>query len=140
MGAAIELGSRHARGKGDLGAVSEALTGIGCSAQEAPPALDQVQPSGPDGNEDLLDTRVRRQPVTDGSAGVTREVVGDEIEVAIGIVAIDGAEQVQIASGIACGSGLGADLPIPDAQSSIDPGFIVAAAVDEGRLDPVAIR
>jgi hypothetical protein len=83
---------------------------------------------------------VGRQPVADRAAGVAGEIVGDQIEVAFGIVAVDRAEQVQIARGIACGRGLGADLPIADAQRAVDPGLVVAAAVDERGFDAVAIR
>src|SRR5262249_12819831 len=119
MGAAIELGSRHARGEGDLGASGETLSGVGGAAQEAPPGFDEVEPGGPHRDEDLLDTWMGGEPVADGATRVTGEVVGDEIAVigdeiavAVGIVAIDGLEQVQIPCGVARGSGLGADRPI----------------------------
>ena len=70
---------------------------------------------------------------------MTREIVGDEIQVAFGIVAINRAEQLEIAGGIACRRGLGADLPITEAQRSVDPRLVVAAAVDERGFDAVAI-
>jgi hypothetical protein len=79
------------------------------------------------------------EPRADGATRVTREVVGDEVEVAVWMVAIDGAEQSEIPCSVACGRGLGADLPIPDAQRAVDPGFVVAAAVDEWGFDPMAI-
>jgi hypothetical protein len=100
---------------------------------------DEIEPSGPDWNEDLLDTRVGGEPLADGATRVTREVVGDEVEVALGIVAIDGVEQVQIPRGVARRSALGKRLSIAHPQRSIDPGLIVAAAVDERRLDAMAI-
>src|SRR5258708_7030842 len=71
MGAAIELASRHARGESDLGAISETLAGVGSTAQEAPPAFDEIEPSGPDRNKDLLDTRVGGEPLADGATRVT---------------------------------------------------------------------
>jgi hypothetical protein len=140
MGAAIELGSRHARGEGDLGAIGETLTSVGGAAQEAPPGFDEIEPSRPHRDEDLLDTGMGGEPLADGATGVTREVVGDEVEIAHGIVAIECAEQREIPCGVACRSGLGADLSIPDAQGSVDPGFIIAAAVDEWGFDAVATR
>jgi hypothetical protein len=139
MGAAIELASRHTRGEGNLGAIGEPLAGVGGAAQEAPPGFDEVEPGGPDGNDDLAHARVRRKPVANGATGVTREVVGNEIEVALGMVVLDGAEQFQIPCGVARGSGLGADLSITDTQRPVDPRLVVAAAVDEGSFDPVAI-
>jgi hypothetical protein len=83
---------------------------------------------------------VRREPVTDRAAGMTREIVGDEVEIAYRVVLINLLKQVQIASSVACGRGLGADLPITDAQRPVDPRLVVAAAVDEGGFDAVAIR
>lgn len=140
MGASIELTGGNARGERDLSAVGETLTGIGRPAQEAPPALDQVQPGGADRNEDLMDPRVGREPVADGSAGVAGEIVRNQIQVAVRVVALKGAQQFQIARGVACGSWLGEDLPVAHAQRPIDPRLVVATAVDERRLDPVAIR
>jgi hypothetical protein len=70
MGAAIELASRYTRGEGDLGAIGETLAGVGGAAQEPPPGFDEVEPGGPDGNEDLAHARVRRQPVADGATSV----------------------------------------------------------------------
>jgi hypothetical protein len=139
MGAAIELASRHARGEGDLGAIGETLASVGGTAQEAPPGFDEIEPRGPDRNKDLLDTGMGGEPRADGATGVTREGVGDEREVAVGMVAIDGAEQIQIPCGVARGSGLGADLSITDAQRAVDPGVVGAATADEWGVDPVAI-
>ena len=101
--------------------------------------LSEIEPRGPDRNKDLLDPWMGGEPRADGATGVTREVVGDEIEVALGIVAIDGAEQVEIPCGVACRRGLGADLSITDAQRAVDPGFVVAATVDERGFDAVAV-
>jgi hypothetical protein len=139
MGAAIELASRQARGEGDLGAIGETLTSVGGAAPEAPPGCDEIEPSGPDRNKDLLDTGMGSEPLADGATGVTREVVSDEIEGAIGMVAIDGAEQVQIPCGVARRHGLGEDLSITHAQRAVDPRLVVATTGDEGSFDPVAI-
>src|SRR5262249_27026960 len=137
LGALIELASRHTCGEGDLGVIGETRPGVGDAAQEGPPGFDEVEPSGPDGNEDLLDARVRRQPLADRSTGVTGEGVGNEVEVAVGMGAIDGVEQVQRARGMACRSGLGADRSLTDTPRALDPGLVVAAAVDERGFEPM---
>ena len=66
MGVAIELARRDPRGEGDLGAIGETLAGVGGAAQASPPRFDQVQPAGADGNEDLLHTRMGREPLRMG--------------------------------------------------------------------------
>src|SRR5260370_267065 len=43
------------------------------------------------------------------------------------------------AGGVAGRSGLREDLPIAHAEHPVDPGVVIPPAVDEGRLDPVAI-
>ena len=73
MGASMELTGGEARGECARGAVRQTLTGIGRAAQEAPPALDAVEPGGAGGDEDRVHaargTRhagVHRQPVRRG--------------------------------------------------------------------------
>src|SRR5258708_4412897 len=78
MGARIAWAGGDARGQRTLGAIRKALASVGRAAQEAPPALDPVKPTGGDRDEDLVDARVGRQPVADGSAGVAREMVRDQ--------------------------------------------------------------
>jgi hypothetical protein len=124
---------------GDLGAIGETLAGVRRAAQAPPPRLDQVEPARADRDEDLLDTRMGSEPVTDGATRVAGEIVRDEIQIAYGVVLINLLKQLEIADGIACGRGLGTDLPIADAQRSVDPGLVVPAAVDEWDFDAVAI-
>jgi hypothetical protein len=124
MGVAIELVGGHAGGERDLGAIGETLTGVRRAPQEPPPGFDQVEPTGPDGEEDLLDTRMGGEPRTNGTAGVAGvagEMVGDEVEVALRVVLIKRPHHLQIASGIACGRRLGADLPIPQTPGGAAP-------------------
>ena len=66
MGVAIELARRDPRREGNLLTIGETLAGVGGAAQASPPRFDQVQPAGADGNEDLLHTRVRREPLRMG--------------------------------------------------------------------------
>ena len=91
MGAPIELASGYTSGEGDLRTVGETLARVGRSAQEAPPALDQVEPTGGNRDEDLPDARVSRQPVADGPARVATQIVRDQIQVALRVVAVNGA-------------------------------------------------
>jgi len=77
LGVPIELGGCQTHHVGDVFIVGEGLSGEGFAAEETPPALDQVQPGGADGDEGVLDARVSGQPVPNGTAAVTGEVVGD---------------------------------------------------------------
>src|SRR5258708_23089076 len=72
MGVSIELARRHAGGQRDLRTVGEALAGIRGTAHASPPGLDQGEPAGADGDEDLLDAGLGGAPRTDGAAGVAR--------------------------------------------------------------------
>ncbi len=101
MGVTIELSRRDPRGEGDLLTIGATLAGVRRAAQASPPRLDHVKPAGADGNEDLLDARMGRKPLPDGAARVTREIVGDEIQVALRVVAIKRTQQLPIAHGVA---------------------------------------
>ncbi len=139
MGATIELAGGHAGGESDLGAVSETVPGVGRAPEEPPPALDQVEPTGGDRDKDLVDARVGGEPVVDGSTGVATQIVRNQVQVALRVVAVKRAQQIQIADGITRGSGLGEDVPVARAERSIHPRLVVPAAVDERRLDAMAI-
>src|SRR5258708_39362624 len=88
MGAPIAWAGGDARGQRTLGAIRKALASVGRAAQEAPPALDPVKPTGGDRDEDLVDARVGRQPVADGSAGVARGMVAVPVPATRAVVAI----------------------------------------------------
>src|SRR5689334_18159014 len=53
LGPSIELCSRHAPGLVDLSRIGKTLARQRIAAKEPPPALLQVEPAGPFGNEDL---------------------------------------------------------------------------------------
>src|SRR5487761_234242 len=64
----IELGSGDARGVGDVFVASQRDAGEGFAAEDTPPALDEVQPRGANGNEGVLDARMRGADARRGCA------------------------------------------------------------------------
>src|SRR5215203_415865 len=61
-GTGIELAGRHPGGQGDLLRGGKRLAGKGFAAKQPPPALLQIQPAGPLGDEGVLDAGVAGQP------------------------------------------------------------------------------
>ena len=56
---AIELSRRDASDVGDVVVVGERLAGKRLAAEDPPPAFDQIEPGGADGDESVLDPRMR---------------------------------------------------------------------------------
>jgi hypothetical protein len=105
-GMAVELSGGDAGGVGDILGVGQRHAREGFAAEEPPPAFDEVEPGGADRNEGVLDPRVGREPLPDRSTQVAGQIVGDQEEIAARIGCVDGVQQRQIASGVACGGGL----------------------------------
>src|SRR5215217_7264157 len=63
-GAGIELTGRHPGGQRDLLWSGKRLAGKGLAAKQPPPALLQIQPAGPLGDEGVLDAGMVTQPGT----------------------------------------------------------------------------
>src|SRR6266545_2809492 len=61
-GAGIEPTGRHPGREGDLARVGEGLPGQRLTAEQPPPALLQVEPAGPLGDEGVLDAGMVGQP------------------------------------------------------------------------------
>jgi len=78
VGAPVELRSRDTRGLFDFLGIGKTLPGKGIAAEEAPPALLQIEPAGSCRNEDVLDARMPFQPGARLQAGMTTEIVGDD--------------------------------------------------------------
>ncbi len=108
--------------------------------QQPPPALDQVEPAGFGGDKDLLDTWACRQPLPDGAALVTGQVIGDQIQLACRIGPFDGVEQRQIAHAITRRGRERQRLPVVYLHCSINPDLVKPPALLQGRLDAVPIR
>ncbi len=101
LGPQVELSSRDAGGLCDLLGISKALTSQRIAAEETPPTLLQIEPTGPSGNEDVMDARVPFQPGAGFEAVVTAEVISDDVEVAGRIVGFNVGEQSDVAFGVA---------------------------------------
>ena len=138
FGSQIELRGRDAGGLLDLLGVGKALPGERIAAEEAPPALLQVQPARSGGNEDLMDARVIDQPGAGLEAVVTREIVSDDEDIPARIVGFDVGEQGDVALGVARGGTAGQLLAITYPQCPVDPGFLGSALIVKWRFDAVS--
>ncbi len=138
-GAGIELVRREPCGDGQVLVIGEILAREGFAPKDAPPAFDQVEPGGAHRNGEGVHPPVLGKPVLDGWTGVTREVIGDQIEVTGRIGLRHGGEQGQIAGGIARECRLGEDLPVLDPEGTVDPDLVGAAPVLQMGLDAVSI-
>jgi hypothetical protein len=87
---AIELSGGDTRDVGDIVGVGQRHAGEGRATEEAPPAFDEIEPGGADGNERLVDARMVRKPVPNRSTQVAGQVVGDEGEIALRIGVVEG--------------------------------------------------
>ena len=87
---AVELGSGDAGNVGNVVGVGDRHAGEGFAPEEAPPALDEVEPGSARRDEGVLETRVSGQPVSDRTTGVAREIVGNEVELTPGIGLVEG--------------------------------------------------
>ena len=97
----IELSGGDAGGLLDLFGIGKTLPGERITAEEAPPALLQIEPARPGGDEDLMEARMRFQPGTGLEAIMAAEVISDNEDVARGIVDFDVGEQGDVPFGVA---------------------------------------
>ena len=141
-GMAIELGRGDAGDIGDVVVIGEGLASEGFAAKDAPPAFDQVEPRGADGNEGVLDTRMRGQPVADRATAVAGEVVRDQVEITVRIGLVEGLEQGEIAGGVARGAvWVNAAHPAHRGRTARHrPRLYPAALIVQGHFDAVAIH
>ncbi len=101
LGPQVELSGRDAGGLLDLLGIGKTLPGERIAAEEPPPTLLQVEPARSGGDEDVMDARMINQPGPRLEAGMTTEIVGDDEQVAGGIVSFDVGEQGDIAFRVA---------------------------------------
>ncbi len=78
FGSPVELSGSNASDLLNLIGVGKALAGQGIATEKPPPALLQVEPARPSGNEDLMEPRMLRQPGAGLGTVVAGEVVGDD--------------------------------------------------------------
>ena len=89
LGSQVELSGCDAGSLLDLLGIGKALASQGITAEEPPPALLQVEPARPGGNEDVMDAWMPFQPGARLEAGMTAEIVGDDEQVTFGVVSFD---------------------------------------------------
>ena len=89
LGAPVELRGGDTGGLFDRFGIGKTLTRQGITAEEPPPALLQIEPARPGGNEDVMDARMIDKRGAGLQAGMTTEIVGNDEQVAGGIVGFD---------------------------------------------------
>jgi hypothetical protein len=123
----------------NLVSIGKTLVGERVTAEEAPPALLQIQPTRAFGNEHLLDARMVRQPGARLQAVVTAQVVGDNENIARRIVSFDVFEELNVVLGVAR-RGTPRDLfAIAYPQCAIDPDLLVTTTVLKRGFDAMTI-
>jgi hypothetical protein len=96
----VELDGGHLHGSLDLTGIGKALARQRITAEEAPPALLQIEPARAFGNEDVLDAWMVYEPGARFQAIVTAQVVGDDEDIPRGIVRFDGLEELNVVLGV----------------------------------------
>ncbi len=139
VGASVELSCRDARSLLNLIRVGKTLSSQRIASEEPPPALLQVEPARPSGNEDLMEPGMLGQPGAGLGTVVAGEVVGDDEDVARRIIGFDVPKESNVVRRVARGGALGQFLAIAHAQRSIDPGFLGTATVIQRRFDAMPI-
>jgi hypothetical protein len=139
-GVAIELGCGDTSHIGNVSAIGQRLPGEGFASKDPPPALDEVEPGSADGDKGVLNTRVGSEPVPDRTTQMAGEVIGDKVEVALGIGPVEGLQQGEVVGRVARWRSLGKDLPIAHAEGAIHPDLFKSAVIVQGRLDAMPIH
>jgi hypothetical protein len=136
---AVELSGRGAGDVRDVVGVGHRYPGEGFAPEQSPPAFDEDEPGGTNRNEGVLDARVARQPVPDRTTQVTGQIVGDEVQIAVGESLRERLQQRQIPSRVACGRSLGQRLPVADRQRALDPDRVGSPLIVHGHIDAVPV-
>lgn len=139
LGSSVELRCRHLHRSFNLIGIGEALAGEGIAAEEAPPALLQIEPARSFGNKDVLEAWMVCEPGAGLQAIMTAEIVCDDEDVAGRIVGFDVLEQLNVVLGIARSRTARDLLAIADPQRPINPHLVITTAVLQRRLDAMAI-
>ena len=114
LGSAVELRRGHTRRLFNLISVGKTLSSERIAAEKAPPALLQIEPTSPFGNENMLNARMLCQPGACFQTVVTTEIVRDDEDVPRWIVRFDVLEQLDVVLGIARNGTTGHLLAITD--------------------------
>jgi hypothetical protein len=139
FGPVIELNGGHLHRTFNLISIGETLPRQRITAEEAPPALLQIEPTRPFGNEHMMQAWMVLEPGARLETVMTAEIVCDDENVARWIVRFDVFEQFNVVLGIARSGTFGDLLAIADSQRPIDPQFVIASTVLQWGLDAMAI-
>ena len=101
FGPQVELSGGNAGGLLDLLGIGKALPRQGITAEEAPPALLEIEPARSGGNENVMDAWMRFQPGACLKTVVTTEVIRDDVDIASRIVGFNVGQQRDVAFGVA---------------------------------------
>jgi hypothetical protein len=137
LGPRVEVLGRHAGRQIDLRGVSERLARERLAAKQPPPAFLQIEPARPGRERDRVDAGMLRQPLLDGRAGVTGEVITNQLEVACRIGSVNDRQEFEVAGGVARRRGEGHFSSVPHPQGAVDPDLLVAPPIVQRGLDPV---
>ena len=135
FGAPVELSGRDTSSLLDLIGIGKTLTSQGITAEEPPPTFLQVQPAGSFRDEDVVETGMLNHPGAGLGTVMAGEVVGDDEDVAAGIVGFDSSQQGDVVGRVARSGTARQLLAITHAQRSIDPGLLRPATVIQQRFD-----
>jgi hypothetical protein len=91
----IKLSRSSAGGVFNFEMVSEGLTSKCFAAEQTPTALLQVEPTGGLRNRYLMHTRMVYQPEPNWSAGVTGQVISNQVQLPVGIGLVNSVEQLR---------------------------------------------
>src|SRR5262245_4712308 len=80
----------------NLVCICEGLPGKCFTAEQTPPRLLQIEPTGAFRDKDVMHPRVSGKPFLNRLAGMARQVVGDQIQLAFRIRSVDYVQQSQI--------------------------------------------
>src|SRR5205823_13951938 len=115
FGPQVELSGGNAGGLLDLLGIGKALPRQGITAEEAPPALLEIEPARSGGNENVMDAWMRFQPGACLKTVVTTEVIRDDVDVASRIVSFNVGKPRDVAFRVARSSTAGQLLAIAHA-------------------------
>src|SRR5947209_7423670 len=87
-----------------------------------------------------MDAGMLGEPLTNRAAGVTGEIVVDEVEVTHRVRRIDGVQELEEACGVPRWCGEGERLPCRGTQGAVDPDLIRPTPIVQRRFDAMTIR
>src|SRR5262249_39387129 len=138
FGPGVEVVGRHSCRQIDLLGVGKGLASERLATEEPPPTFLQVQPAGPRRERDGVHAGMLCQPLLDRPTRMAGEIVADQVQLARGIGGVQQREELEVGDGVARGRCEGHFVAVTHPQGPIDPDFLLATTVIQGRLNPVA--